>query len=289
MLKVFVVMVTLAGIIFYFLSGGAGDTLLGNNADAQQGDEGTTAAGLQKLAALHGTIKESSGIEVLQKGQYVTHNDAGNSAQLFQVDAKGKLVKSHKLNIPNVDWEDLTRDDAGNLYIADTGNNDNDRKELAVYKVSASDMTDVSAIRFTYEDQQEFPPSKKDRNFDSEAVFWHEGQLYVITKDRGQQRTANIYQLPDAPGTYKAKLVGSADFKGEVTGAAISPDGKLVVLLEEERLHLFSDFKDPAAFYKGKSETVDLAGAGQTEAVAFEDNNTLIITSEGGSLYQYKF
>lgn len=285
MLKVFIVMVSLAGILFYFLRGYvAGDT----QGDKVNTSTGKTVTDLQKLAALPGSIKESSGIEVLQKGQYITHNDAGNSAQLYQIDAKGELIKSNRLNIPNVDWEDLTRDDKGNIYIADTGNNDNNRKELAVYKVSAKDMMDVSAIRFTYEDQKEFPPSKKDRNFDSEAIFWNDGQLYVITKDRGLKKTANIYQLPDAPGTYKAKLIGSAEFNGEVTGAAISPDGKLVVLLEEERLHLFSDFKEPAAFYEGKSETVDLAGAGQTEAVAFEDNNTLIITSEGSNLYRYK-
>ncbi len=277
-------MVSVLGILFYFMKDHITDGIQPKqvtNSTAQP------ATALQKLATLPGAIRESSGIEVLEKGRYVTHNDAGNSAMLYEIDANGKVLKSNRLMIPNVDWEDLARDDQGYIYIADTGNNENDRKELAVYKVNTKDMTDVSAIRFTYEDQKEFPPSKKDRNFDSEALFWHEGMLYLITKDRGQKQRANIYQVPGAPGTYKAKLVGSVDFKGEVTGAAISPDGQQVVLMEQERMHLFSNFKETAAFYKGKSEKIELSGAGQTEAVAFEDNNTLIITSEGSNLYRY--
>lgn len=280
MIKVFIVMASLVGLLFYFL----GERDIENNTTAAE----ATMAGLQKLAPLPGTISESSGVETLQNGQYITHNDAGNKSRLFQVDAAGKLVKEYKLNVPNRDWEDLTRDDNGHLYIADTGNNSNKRKELAIYKVSMDDLSKAVAIRFTYEDQNEYPPAKKDMNFDSEGLFWHNNQLYIITKDRGQQQTANIYTVPDQPGTYEAKLVGSAKINGEVTSAAISPDGKQVALLEEGKLHLFTDYEDVTEFYKGQSERHNLKGTGQTEAVAFEDNSTLIITSEGGNLYRFK-
>ena len=272
-------MVSLIGVLFYFLGG----EITGNKIEKV-----VQAKGLHKLASLPGALEESSGIEVLGDGHYITLNDAGNSPHLYQLDASGKIVNENKLHIPNVDWEDMTRDSKGNLYIADTGNNDNDRKELAIYKLNNKDLSSATAIRFTYEDQQEFPPSKKDRNFDSEAVFWQDGNIYIITKDRGQEKKANVYQVPDEPGKYKAKLIGSADINGLVTSAAISPDGKLVVLLENETLHFYRNFKSPATFYEGKPETVNLKGAGQTEAVAFEDDNTLIITSEGGNLYRYE-
>lgn len=281
MIKVFIVMASLVGLLFYFLK----DVRPEDNLTSAEG----SVAGLQKLASLPSSISESSGVEVLpQSGQYVTHNDAGNTAHLYHIDAKGKIIKAHKLNVPNRDWEDLARDDKGNLYIADTGNNDNNRKELAIYKVNMDNLSKAVAIRFTYEDQKEFPPSKKERNFDSEGLFWHSGKLYVVTKDRGRKETANIYTLPDEPGTYKAKLEGSAKFNGQVTGAAISPDGKLVAILEEEKLHLFRGFSNAAKFYEGEKEKINLKGSGQTEAVAFEDNDSLIITSEGGSLYRYK-
>jgi signal recognition particle subunit SEC65 len=286
MLKVFVVMVSLAGLMFFFLSKYvAGD----RNEVATEIPLADSTTGLYKLAFLPRAISESSGIEVLQQGRYITHNDAGNSNRLFEINDKGELLNSIKLNVPNVDWEDMTRDNKGNIYIADTGNNDNDRKELAVYKVSTKDLANAAAIRFKYEDQEKYPPSKKDRNFDSEAIFWSDGQLYIISKDRGQKQTAKLYQLPDQPGSYKAKLIGKIDFKGQVTGAAISPDGSTILLLEEQKLTVYSDFKDINSFYKGKSKTIDLEGTGQTEAVAFEDNKTLVITSEGGSLFRYKF
>lgn len=281
MIKVFIIMASLVGLLFYFVGGPDG-------AENQTAGE-ATATGLQKLAPLPSSISESSGIEFLaDKEQYITHNDAGNKADLYQIDATGKLVETYKLNVPNVDWEDLTRDDKGNLYIADTGNNDNKRKELAIYKVGVDNMNQASAIRFTYEDQTEFPPEKKDRNFDGEAIFWHGGQLYIVTKDRGQKQTANIYTVPDKPGNYKAKLVGSVSLNGMVTSAAISPNGKVVALLEEEKLHLFKGFKEVSRFYESDSEEVGLQGTGQTEAVAFEDESTLIISSEGGNLYRYK-
>lgn len=244
-------------------------------------------AGLERLAPLSGQVQESSGIAVLGQGEYLTHNDAGNSPELYKIDAKGKVQQTIKLKVPNVDWEDLAQDSEGNIYIADTGNNDNKRRELAVYKLNPDQPEQVQAIRFTYEDQKEFPPKKKDRNFDSEALFWSDGNLYIISKDRGQGQTAKVYQVPDQPGTYKAKLIGSHKIKAQITGAAISRNGETVALLSEEALHLFRDFDSPDRFYEGKYEKRALEGAGQTEAVAFETDDVLIITSEGGNLYRY--
>ncbi|MCX2738848.1 hypothetical protein [Pontibacter anaerobius] len=250
-------------------------------------DAPAAPANIERLAKLPNEVSESSGVAVMAKGEYLTHNDAGNGPHLYKLDEKGKLLETIKLKLPNVDWEDLAQDKDGNVYIADTGNNDNSRRELAVYKVNQEQPEQVQAIRFTYEDQKEYPPKKKDRNFDSEALFWSNGKLYIVSKDRGQGQTAKIYQLPDEAGTYKAKLIGSHKLKAQVTGAAISPDGETVALLSEEVLHLFRDFDSVEKFYEGKYEKRPLKGAGQTEAVAFEDDQVLIITSEGGSLYRY--
>ncbi|QCR20928.1 hypothetical protein [Pontibacter sp. SGAir0037] len=244
---------------------------------------------LEILAPLPEEVKESSGIVALpEQGQFLTHNDAGNKPQLYQLSSEGKIVKTFKLNVPNVDWEDLAKDNKGNLYIADTGNNANKRKELAIYKTSLNNPSKAEAIRFTYEDQEEYPPSKKEMNFDCEAIFWHDGSLYLISKDRGRKETAKIYQLPDQPGNYKAKLLGSHKLQTQITGASISPEADKVALVSNEKLHLFRNVDDPAAFYKGDYKEIDLSGTGQTEAVDFIDANTLIMTSESGSLYQYK-
>lgn len=275
MIKITVIFLAIVGLATYFLR----DTFFG--------DPPSAPAGVEHLASLPGRVSESSGLAVMAAGEYLTHNDAGNGPHLYKLNDKGKLSQTIKLKLPNVDWEDLAQDTEGNIYIADTGNNDNDRRELAVYKVHLEQPEQVQAIRFTYEDQKEFPPKKKERNFDSEALFWSSGNLYIISKDRGRGQTAKVYQLPDEPGTYKAKLIGSHQLKAQITGAAISPSGETVALLSEEALHLFRDFSSVENFYEGKYEKRSLKGTGQTEGVAFEKDEVLIITSEGGNLYRY--
>ncbi|WP_255474181.1 hypothetical protein [Pontibacter qinzhouensis] len=275
MIKIFFAFVTILAISFYFLR----EPLLRSTA---------APAALEKVAALPDEVSESSGIEVLPNGSgYLTHNDAGNKPYLYQLDKSGKLTKTIKLGLPNVDWEDLARDDKGNIYIADTGNNKNKRKELAIYKVNPKDYTKAEAIRFSYEDQKDFPPAKQDMNFDCEAIFWHGGNLYLISKDRGQKQTAKIYRVTAKAGKQQAKLIGSHKIPAAITGAAISPSGKEVVLISKEKLHIFQQVKNPEKFYDGKYKEVSLRGAGQTEAVAFETDKMLVITSEGGNLYKY--
>jgi len=246
-------------------------------------------AALQQIAKLPRQVNESSGIVALpQQAGYLTHNDAGNQPYLYSLSKEGKLLKTYQLNLKNTDWEDLTTDDHGYLYIADTGNNNNDRRDLAVYKLKLSEMNKPQAIHFTYEDQHKFPPAKKERNFDSEAIFWHGGNLYLISKDRGRGQTAKIYRLPDKPGRHQAKLVGKHQLKAQVTGAAISPDGEKVALLSEEVLHLYTNYPSPETYYQGQYQKIKLSGAGQTEGITFEDAQNLIITSEGGHLYRYR-
>ena len=281
MIKVLAVFLAALAIMVYSFR----DTFSGKN-DAPKI---ANSSALHKIASLPGEISESSGLVVLfGKDQYLTHNDAGGRPYLYKLNSKGDLIETIKLELSNVDWEDLTIDDKGNIYIADTGNNENRRRELAIYKVNLDTPDQIQAIRYTYEDQKEYPPARKDRNFDCEGIFWADGNLYLISKDRGASETAKVYRLPDSGGQYAAKLIGSQQIKAPITGAAISPDEKKVVLLSEEKMHLFSDYSSAEEFYKGTYQKISLKGAGQTEGIAFEDDNTLVITSEGGNLYRYK-
>ncbi|HEY4650655.1 MAG TPA: hypothetical protein VIG72_04530 [Pontibacter sp.] len=279
MLKVFIVFAAILGIAFYFLR---------DQSPAKPTSSAATTGNFDTIGPLPAVVKESSGIEAMpQQGHYITHNDANNQPHLYEIDSKGKLVKTYKLKLPNVDWEDLARDNKGNLYIGDTGNNDNKRTELAVYKVSFQDLQRPAAIRFTYEDQPEKTSKKDNMIFDSEAIFWYGNNLYLITKDRKKNGEARVYQLPDQPGSYKAKRVGNIKMKDPVTGATISPDGSKVALLSEGKIHLYRDVASPEKFFDSKAEEINLLGAGQTEGITFEDDRTLLITSEGGNLYRY--
>lgn len=277
MIKIAAVFVAIAAALFYFTR------------DMTAAPSATAPASFEKLAKLPNAVEESSGLVALpQQGLYLTHNDAGNKPYLYEIDEQGKLVETLKTNLKNIDWEDLAQDSDGNIYIAETGNNDNNRRELKVYKLKLANPQQAQTISFTYEDQKQYPPAKKDRNFDVEAIFYSKGSIYLVSKDRGLQATAKVYKVPAKAGKYTAKLIGSRDINAEITGADISPDESRVALLSEGKVHLFTGFSSADSFFKGKYSELRLKDAGQTEGIAFKDNNTLIITSEGGNLYQYK-
>ena len=85
-------------------------------------------SGITRLGQLSPEISESSGLALADEpATYFTHNDhatLGAPATIFKVTETGKLLKTYQISdAENKDWEDLTRDTNGNLYIADTGNN----------------------------------------------------------------------------------------------------------------------------------------------------------------------
>lgn len=84
-------------------------------------------------------IDESSGLETTSNGEFWSFNDSNGAPALYQFDTTGTLNRVLNINnATNVDWEDMTKDGAGNLYVGDFGNNDNDRRNLVVYKISGT-------------------------------------------------------------------------------------------------------------------------------------------------------
>jgi hypothetical protein len=242
--------------------------------------------GLKRLGQLEG-VQESSGLALGQPGTYYTMGDQGNPPILYQVDGDGKLLKEVRLSATNEDWESITHSPDGTLFVADAGNNNNSRRDLTIYRVNPAQPDAVGQIHFTYPDQQEFPPKKKQRNFDCEASVWHDGQIYLFTRDRGSKAISKVYTVPDKPGTYTARRVASLSIPDEVTDASISPNGRQLVLMGSEQMFVLKG-TSLSSLLKAKPRRIALPGAGQTEGVLFTDDQTLLISSEQGSLYQYK-
>ena len=251
-------------------------------------DSGSVVAGLRTVGSVVGVVPESSGLApAAPAGTYYSFGDSGNPPRLFHLDATGHLLGTVDVAAPNTDWESLSRDPQGNYYVGDCGNNNNSRRDLAIYRFRPELPGQVGAIRFTYPDQTAFPPAKAQRNFDVEASLWHDGKVWLFTKDRGQQRTSKVYTVPDQPGRYTAKLVTSLAIPGEVTDAALRPDGHRLVLLARGELFVL-DGNSWADMLKATPRHISLTGAGQTEGAAFKDNQTLLLTTEQGAVYEYK-
>ena len=262
-------------------------------------------------------LNECSGLERSRRhdGVFWALNDSGGQPELFALDAAGRaLGRVRVLGAKNVDWEGITADDDGHLYLHDGGNNLNQRRDLVVYRIpepSALDgeVTVDQVIPFVFPDQAAFPPAA--RNFDSEALFWDEGALHLLTKHRGDSRTTlRRFPAPRDPGTdaegrgtppgapvsppLTLELLGSFElggdpdrFGGKVTAADRSPDGAWLAVLTYHAIFLFPRPAQPGGWLSGTPHRIDLDQliTQQDEALAW-DGDGLLFSNEGGDLFR---
>ncbi|NMH27594.1 SdiA-regulated/phytase-like domain-containing protein [Flavobacterium silvaticum] len=247
---------------------------------------------LETIGILPKELSENSAAEMIGTTLW-TVQDHGNSEEIFALDLDGKIEKRIKIKgVKNNDWEELGSDKNGNLYIGDMGNNDNTRRDLAIYKIDAAGLRKESAsisqkTSFYYPEQKSFPPKKSELFYDCEAFFEHDGNFYLFTKNRskGFDGTTFLYKVPNQPGNFAAKKTGEfktcGNFHGcAVTAADISPDGKKVLLLTADKIFLFSGFPGDD-FLNGNVRQIDLKAVSQKEGAGFLDDHTIIISEEG--------
>lgn len=260
---------------------------------------------LTKLYSLPKKLKEVSGIVYSQKDNlFWTLEDSGNANKIYGLNIENGVIEKTITveNTPNVDWEEITKDLEGNLYIGDFGNNKNVRKDLCIYKISKKLLNQTNVIpaykiSFSYPEQKDFPPKKTALFFDVEGFFEYKNNFYLFTKNRskGFDGTVLLYKVPNKAGYHQAVLMGK--FKTcdnynhcAVTSAAISPDASKVVLLAHDKIVLLANFKEDN-FLKGKQSQLKLNHFSQKEAICFKNNETLIIADEktkkiGGNVYE---
>ena len=272
-------------------------------------------------------LGESSGLVLSRRlpGVFWSHNDSGDEARLFALDSTGASIRPpwteadtglRVLEAANHDWEDLALGDAGNLILADVGNNSNARRDLCLYVVPEPDPRRLEAARpvtrilVAWPDQTEFPAP--DMNRDCEAIFFARGAVHFLTKHR-TDRLTRLYRLdPPAgvagdphrpwheafrPGRVHAlTYLGEADVgglredvAGLVTAADADLDGGRLVLLTYTGLFLVENPPEGEGLrtgnlLAGRWSWLPLA-AGQCEAVAL-DGDRVWITNEQRGLHQ---
>ncbi len=258
---------------------------------------------LKVVGYLPGKLEEASGIEKTNNSSLLwMHNDSGNKNELYGLNESGVIRKTVTINAKNTDWEDITSDNFGNLFIADFGNNANKRKNLVILKINHQDLIDnssitVEKIKFSYPNQQKYPPKKENYFFDAESLLYMNGYLYIFTKSRVKNNygKTSLYKIPAIPGNHTAEYLGSfnnCNTKGcWITAAAISDDHKKVALLTADKVLVFSNFTSDV-FFDGLLTEYNLDHFSQKEGLDFKNNNTLYITDErangsGGKLYTF--
>jgi len=260
---------------------------------------------LTYLNKLPKQLQENSGIVSYLDSTAWLVEDRGNSDDIYKINFNGEILQELEVkNAKNNDWEDLTKDANGNLYIGDFGNNENRRKDLTIYKLpnpetEPGDKIDAEKIKFSYPEQKDFPPSKSERVYDAEAFFHGNNHLYIFTKNRADPFTGEtlIYKVPDKKGTYEAVFLGKLNTCTDwdtckVTSADISKDGKTIVLLGYGKLWILTDFTLDD-FTKSTLREIDLGLRTQLESVCFIDEKTLLMSdeetgNEGRNLYSFE-
>jgi len=179
-------------------------------------------------------LEETSGL-VFYDNRLITHNDSGNSPQLYELDSiSGNITRTVTIsNATNVDWEDIAQDE-NYLYIADIGNNNGTRTDLKIYRVLKTDYennTSVTAdiINYSYADQDDFTHNPHNTNWDAESLVVWEDKLFIFSKN-WVNKEVNLYVIPKIPGTYSANIESTYNLQGLLTGTTLSADSVLFLL-----------------------------------------------------------
>ena len=163
-------------------------------------------------------LDETSGLEIFED-YFITHNDSGNDPALYYLNKKGKIIQKRLLDgHTNIDWEDITMDEAY-FYVADMGNNYDTRKDLKILKIPINPQSPeaIQLISFYYPEQKDFNYKLKSM-FDAEALISVGASLIIFTKNRAS-KTTQIYKLPKISGTHKAEKIGDLNTQSIITGA----------------------------------------------------------------------
>lgn len=263
-------------------------------------------------------IDESSALVASRRSPGIlwTLNDSGGRPEIYAVREDGSLVGVVGLRgAQNVDWEAMTLDGAGNLWIGDIGNNGNRRRNLGLYVVPEPAPRDgvATVARFVpiaYPEQREFPPDA--RNFDAEALFADGETIYLLTKHRSNTNTV-LYRLPadappspdglhppdglDAPEAPRAmERLAEFDVRGDpdnhggmVTDAALSADGAHLAVLTYHSVFLFARPQQPGQWFEHLALEIPLTlhRYRQCEGITWRGAD-LLITNEDGQIFTIK-
>jgi hypothetical protein len=250
-------------------------------------------------------ISESSGLVASRTspGAYWTHNDSGDGPFIYALDTRGDSLGVFRVSGAQArDWEDIAagpgpQPNKSYLYIGDTGDNDNARSEVVVYRVAEPSLSSATrkltkakpgltesaeAIRLKYPDGPH----------DAEALLVHPttGNIYIVIKV--MLANPGVYEAVAPFNTGKVvtmKRLGEARvpslFGGVITGGNISPDGRRVALcdyFQGYEVALPSGATNFDDIWKQRMTGFDLGKRKQGESITYRlDGKAFLATSEG--------
>jgi len=244
-------------------------------------------------------IREASALVRSRKhpGVFWTLNDSGNLPVLYALDRTGKLLGQYWIKgAVNLDWEAMAADPEGHLYIGDVGENIGGGVFAAqqIYRVKEPDPLGATSQPVCSQANREIVPDAVFRyefaakSVDVEALFFHAGSLYLISKVR--KEPTRLYRLDlSRPGKSTELIeVCKLPVLRDITGADLSPDGR--------RLAVCS-FRYVAIFELASGEPLSRLSEAMPTLVTFRykpiqgccwDGPDLLLISEARRIYALK-
>jgi hypothetical protein len=197
----------------------------------------------------HPPIKEASALVASrrQEGVLWTLCDSRNLAQLYAIDRSGRLLGEFDVEGGvNLDWESLSIDDAGHLYIADVGNN------LLVpmrwvYQVTEPDLPEETLSSRTSEHavrrgsvrvEKAFAFTFPGDPFDVEGTFVRGNAIYLVSKE---PENGKLWSLPiTESGPVQLTLECELPDLNRATGADINSDGSELTICTYAEVIVYS-------------------------------------------------
>ena len=240
-------------------------------------------------------INELSGLAASRKypGLLWCHNDSGDSARIFAINAKGETVATVNFECLEArDWEDMTL--AGDwIYVGEIGDNYAVNENIRIYRLHEPDLNpDKRNQEITIKSWEEMTLHYPDGARDAESLAaTPDGHLLIISKNK---KGSNFYTLKrpfsDGQTATLEKIFDNVQI-GEtgwltrlVTGADLSPDGRELAIVTYAQIYQFDlarayDFK---SLQLDKPRKRDLPPLKQCESVCYSaDGASLWVSSEG--------
>ncbi|MEK0616683.1 PE family protein, partial [Mycobacterium ulcerans] len=273
------------------------------------------AAGRDLVASNAGPITnasldEISGIEsgVANPNIYWVHNDSGDTARVFAIDAKsGATLGTYTLSGAKAsDWEDIAIGPGpvpgqSYLYLGDIGDNGLSRSAIAVYRVPEPIVTGTAAnpvtTTLTGVDTLNLKYPDGPHNAEALMVDPRTGRMLII--DKTSSGNPAIYSAPTglaSGSTTTLQDVGTLALPSGssylVTGADVSPDGTQLAVRTYGHVYLWN--RDPSQDIWMALAQPAVAGPtpdeSQGEAIAFHpDGNSYVTVSEGTNQNLHNF
>ncbi|WP_373195472.1 PE domain-containing protein [Mycobacterium marinum] len=273
------------------------------------------AAGRDLVASNAGPITnasldEISGIEsgVANPNIYWVHNDSGDTARVFAIDAKsGATLGTYTLSGAKAsDWEDIAIGPGpvpgkSYLYLGDIGDNGLSRSAIAVYRVPEPIVTGTAAnpvtTTLTGVDTLNLKYPDGPHNAEALMVDPRTGRMLII--DKTSSGNPAIYSAPTglaSGSTTTLQDVGTLALPSGsgylVTGADVSPDGTQLAVRTYSHVYLWN--RDPSQDIWMALAQPAVAGPtpneSQGEAIAFHpDGNGYVTVSEGTNQNLHNF